>query len=104
MTSVLLIFIDGLGIGSRGPQNPLDGLAGAEPLAQFKEEALTTIHNGIVVPTDATLGVEGRPQSASGKRRSSLASTRRRSSVITNRDFPTKQCGRSFASIRFSCN
>jgi 2,3-bisphosphoglycerate-independent phosphoglycerate mutase len=67
MSSVLLIFIDGLGIGSRGPQNPLDGLVDAEPLAQFKDESLTTIQKGIVVPTDASLGVEGRPQSASGQ-------------------------------------
>jgi len=65
--SVLLFFIDGLGIGPRGPFNPLDGLAGAEPLAVFKNEKLTTIHDGIVVPTDACLGVEGRPQSASGQ-------------------------------------
>jgi 2,3-bisphosphoglycerate-independent phosphoglycerate mutase len=67
LASVLLIFIDGLGIGSRGPQNPLDGLDEAEPLAIFQNEKLTTIHDGIVVPTDACLGVEGRPQSASGQ-------------------------------------
>jgi hypothetical protein len=65
--SVLLFFIDGLGIGSRGPFNPLDGLSDAEPLAFFRDEELTTIHDGIVVPTDASLGVEGRPQSASGQ-------------------------------------
>jgi 2,3-bisphosphoglycerate-independent phosphoglycerate mutase len=72
--SVLLFFIDGLGIGSRGPQNPLDELADAEPLAIFREETenaiqqtIETIHDGIVVPTDASLGVEGRPQSASGQ-------------------------------------
>jgi 2,3-bisphosphoglycerate-independent phosphoglycerate mutase len=65
--SVLLFFIDGLGIGSRGPQNPFDGLADAEPLAVFQGEPLTTISDGIVVPTDASLGVAGRPQSASGQ-------------------------------------
>lgn len=67
--SVLLFFIDGLGIGSRGPLNPFDGLADAAPLAIFKDEAPTeaaTI-DGILVPTDACLGVEGRPQSASGQ-------------------------------------
>src|SRR5882672_7874976 len=64
---VLLFFIDGLGIGPRGPFNPLDGLDDAEPLAVFRDENLTTIHDGIVVPTDACLGVEGRPQSASGQ-------------------------------------
>jgi 2,3-bisphosphoglycerate-independent phosphoglycerate mutase len=65
--SVFLFFIDGLGIGSRGPFNPLDGLACAEPLAVFRNEELTTILDGIVIPTDACLGVEGRPQSASGQ-------------------------------------
>ena len=67
MNRMLLIFIDGLGIGSRGPQNPFDSLDAAEPLAFFQRETLTTIHDGKVVPTDATLGVEGRPQSASGQ-------------------------------------
>ena len=66
-SSVLLFFIDGLGIGSRGSSNPLDGLADAEPLAIFREEIPTTPFEGIVVPTDACLGVEGRPQSASGQ-------------------------------------
>jgi len=65
--SILLFFIDGLGIGARGPQNPFDGLAEAEPLAQFTDEQFTTINDGVVVPTDARLGIEGRPQSASGQ-------------------------------------
>ena len=67
--SVLLFFIDGLGIGSRGTANPFDGLADAAPLAIFKDEptSRTATLDGIVVPTDACLGVEGRPQSASGQ-------------------------------------
>lgn len=65
--SVLLFFIDGLGIGARGEFNPLDGLANAEPLAIFRDEVPQTPHDGIVVPTDACLGIEGRPQSASGQ-------------------------------------
>jgi phosphopentomutase len=65
--SVLLFFIDGLGIGARGPQNPFDGLDGAEPLAQFANEDAPTLFEGIVVPTDARMGIEGRPQSASGQ-------------------------------------
>ena len=67
LSSILLFFIDGLGIGSRGPFNPLDGLADAEPLAVFRDEKPATIFDGIVVPTDACLGVAGRPQSASGQ-------------------------------------
>jgi len=66
-SAVLLFFIDGLGIGSRGAFNPLDGLDDAEPLAIFSDEERTTIHDGVVVPTDACLGIEGRPQSASGQ-------------------------------------
>ena len=65
--SVLLFFIDGLGIGERGPDNPLDGLDEAAPLAIFQNEELVTIFDGIIVPTDASLGVSGRPQSASGQ-------------------------------------
>ncbi len=65
--SVLLFFIDGLGIGARGPSNPFDGLEDAEPLAVFQDEALETIFDGVIVPTDACLGVAGRPQSASGQ-------------------------------------
>ncbi len=64
--SVFLFFIDGLGIGSRGPFNPFDNLEDAAPLAIFKDENPITLE-GILVPTDASLGVEGRPQSASGQ-------------------------------------
>jgi len=65
--SVLLFFIDGLGIGTRGPLNPLDNLPNAAPLAVFQNEASDPGFDGIVVPTDPRLGVEGRPQSASGQ-------------------------------------
>lgn len=65
--SVLLFFIDGLGIGTRGPSNPLDNLDDAAPLAVFQNETAEPFLDGIVVPTDACLGVEGRPQSASGQ-------------------------------------
>src|SRR5262245_27625844 len=64
--SVLLFFIDGLGIGTRGPHNPLDDLE-ATPLAVFQSEQPESFLSGIVVPTDPCLGVEGRPQSASGQ-------------------------------------
>jgi 2,3-bisphosphoglycerate-independent phosphoglycerate mutase len=67
--SVFLFFIDGLGIGSRGNSNPLDGLKDAAPLAVFKNETPTMLHglDGVLAPTDACLGIEGRPQSASGQ-------------------------------------
>ncbi len=67
-SSVLLIFVDGLGIGSRTKSNPLHLLGNeAVPLAVFDNENAATIYDGLIVPTDATLGVEGRPQSASGQ-------------------------------------
>jgi 2,3-bisphosphoglycerate-independent phosphoglycerate mutase len=66
--SVLLIFIDGLGIGRRGPSNPLHLLGDeAAPLAAFEDEEPALSHGGVFVRTDARLGVEGRPQSASGQ-------------------------------------
>ena len=64
---VLLFFIDGLGIGTRGPHNPFDRLSSAEPLAVFQGETGEAPLGGIIVPTDARLGIEGRPQSASGQ-------------------------------------
>ena len=65
--SVLLFFIDGLGIGTRGPQNPLDDLPDAEPLALFQNEEQPIPFGGELAVTDACLGVDGRPQSASGQ-------------------------------------
>src|SRR5687767_13824146 len=65
--SVLLFFIDGLGIGTRNPFNPLDNLPNSAPLAVFQNETTETFLDGIVVPTDPRLGIEGRPQSASGQ-------------------------------------
>jgi 2,3-bisphosphoglycerate-independent phosphoglycerate mutase len=66
--SVLLIFVDGLGIGTRGPHNPLHLLGrDAAPLAVFEDEEPRPIFDGVLARTDARLGVEGRPQSASGQ-------------------------------------
>jgi hypothetical protein len=64
---VLLLFIDGLGIGARGPANPFDGLDHAAPLAVFQDEEPELPFGGALVRTNATLGVPGRPQSASGQ-------------------------------------
>ena len=65
--SVLLFFVDGLGIGRRGPHNPFDGLDGAEPLAVFVDETPEIPFGGRLARTDPRLGVAGRPQSASGQ-------------------------------------
>lgn len=65
--SVILFFIDGLGIGERSAANPLSNIENIEPLAVFKDENENKIYDGIVIPTDASLGIVGRPQSASGQ-------------------------------------
>jgi len=67
MNSVVLIFIDGLGLGA------LD--ASTNPLARFEPVTLNCYadrlgpfpRNGIGVPTDASLGISGVPQSATGQ-------------------------------------
>ena len=66
-SKVLLFFIDGLGIGTRSADNPLLQIAGVEPLAHFINETSSVIFDGILIPTDPRLGIEGRPQSASGQ-------------------------------------
>ena len=65
--SVLLFFIDGLGIGERGEHNPLDKIKNIEPLAHFKDESRAISYDGVLIPTDPRMGVDGRPQSASGQ-------------------------------------
>src|ERR1051325_10706613 len=64
--SVLLIFIDGVGIGTRGDHNPLDGLA-SEFFSVFQGEEPRLPFGGRMAITDARLGVEGLPQSATGQ-------------------------------------
>lgn len=64
---VVLFFIDGLGIGERTEHNPLSMIGGIEPLANLKNETHTLPFDGILVPTDPRMGIEGRPQSASGQ-------------------------------------
>lgn len=65
--SVILFFIDGLGIGQQTEQNPLSITKNVEPLAHFQDVFNEVMLDGILIPTDASLGVEGRPQSASGQ-------------------------------------
>ena len=65
--SVLLLFIDGLGIGDRHNQNPLFLFNDLSPLANFKNNSNEIIFEGKLRKTDPRLGIEGRPQSASGQ-------------------------------------
>lgn len=68
MTSrVLLLFIDGLGIGRRDEHNPLTKIAGDNAIAWFDDSVSHSTANFSFVRTDPRLGVEGRPQSASGQ-------------------------------------
>lgn len=64
--SVLLIFIDGVGIGTRGEHNPLDGLE-SEFFSIFQGEQPRLPFDGVMAETDARLGVDGLPQSATGQ-------------------------------------
>jgi len=62
---IIFIFIDGIGIGENDPgKNPFVTAASKVFPYQGKIE---TIKEGVVGPTDATLGVEGFPQSATGQ-------------------------------------
>ena len=68
--SLLLIFIDGVGIGERDDHNPFAALTEQDrsPLAIFKNEMPPALpFNGRLAITDACLGVPGRPQSATGQ-------------------------------------
>ncbi|MFN6964764.1 MAG: alkaline phosphatase family protein [Pyrinomonadaceae bacterium] len=67
MNSVVLIFVDGLGIGMRGEHNPLAELSGDSLIAHFCGERARVPFGGRLAATDPRLGVEGRPQSASGQ-------------------------------------
>jgi hypothetical protein len=64
--SVLLIFIDGLGIGTRGDHNPFSGIE-SKLFGIFQGEAPSLPFDGKLSITDARLGVEGLPQSATGQ-------------------------------------
>ena len=65
--SVILFFIDGLGLGEPSEKNPLFLTGDIEPLNNFEGDRAPLIFDGILKPTDPRLGVEGRPQSASGQ-------------------------------------
>jgi hypothetical protein len=67
MNSVLLCFIDGLGIGARSANNPLSILDAGSPLAIFQDEEPVLPLGGVLSRTDANIGVPFRPQSASGQ-------------------------------------
>lgn len=66
-SSVILFFIDGLGIGEANQNNPLYFVENIEPLRNFKAGSGEIILDGVLIPTNPRLDIEGRPQSASGQ-------------------------------------
>jgi 2,3-bisphosphoglycerate-independent phosphoglycerate mutase len=65
--SVLMIFLDGVGIGKDDPEiNPFARLD-ARIFNHFEDRKGRMPRKGVCLPTDACLGVEGLPQSATGQ-------------------------------------
>lgn len=64
---VLLFFIDGLGLGNEHEFNPFTRIENCEPLNNFANQKKEIFKDGVLIPTDPRLGIEGRPQSASGQ-------------------------------------
>lgn len=70
---VLMIFIDGFGLGKKGENNPyffaqtpfLDSVLGGHVL--YENSGLVKGPRAMMIPTDACLGVPGIPQSATGQ-------------------------------------
>lgn len=73
MTKVLMIFIDGFGLGARRDDNPyffartpfFDQLLGGHIL--YADSQVVQGDRAVMIPTDACLGVPGIPQSATGQ-------------------------------------
>jgi hypothetical protein len=65
--AVILVFVDGVGVGSRKSEhNPL--ARHQSLLSHFDDGSGTALpHGGAVARVDATLGIGGRPQSATGQ-------------------------------------
>lgn len=66
MTSVLLVFVDGVGLGTRGAHNPFEG-APLDVLAPWIDPRAPVIEGAVFGAVDATLGHPGLPQSATGQ-------------------------------------
>ena len=69
MNKVILIFVDGLGIGANDPQNNPCAQEGIRLLSNFKDQPSQAVQSssGRLFSVDAILGVDGIPQSATGQ-------------------------------------
>jgi len=73
MKRILFVFLDGVGLGPKGPNNPFhalgttsfDRLAGGQPWTRPFTAHVTERH--VAVPLDATLDTGGLPQSGTGQ-------------------------------------
>ncbi len=66
MSAVLLVFVDGVGLGTRGAHNPFDG-APLDVLAPWVDANAAHFDGAVYGSIDATLGHPGLPQSATGQ-------------------------------------
>ena len=66
---MILVFVDGLGLGEKNPRKNPCAVRGTKHLSHFFDGngPKDSDDNGILVPTEATLGVIGLPQSATGQ-------------------------------------
>ncbi|MBI5115421.1 alkaline phosphatase family protein [Candidatus Poribacteria bacterium] len=63
-----MIFIDGIGVGKKDPAiNPFAALPSQTFTDFLDDRHLTGVHDGLALRADASLGVEGIPQSATGQ-------------------------------------
>ncbi len=69
MKKLFYFFIDGLGIGNNGNNNPLADLFNSSLGGKSLTGISSPFHfvNGVIVPLDASQGVPGLPQSATGQ-------------------------------------
>jgi hypothetical protein len=82
---VLLIFLDGIGLGENDPSTNPFALANTPTLkilanghGWFKDTGFQTSERAVFIPTDPRMGIPGKPQSASGQ-----------AAILTGRNVPT---------------
>jgi len=64
---MILIFVDGLGLGEKDPRKNPCAARGIKHLSRFMNGLNDSNDHGILAPAEATLGVAGLPQSATGQ-------------------------------------
>ncbi len=69
MKKLFLFFIDGIGLGKDSPDNPVRNLFSQVTggVSVSETDGPVFFDSGVIIPTDACLGVDGIPQSATGQ-------------------------------------